>query len=111
MCPNQISSTFLETLEAEISIDRSCHKSLSRAHLYRTSLGQHKVRPVGRGLAVDPRLAPVAGEDLALGEVEVHCEEAVVLAVVHVPLLPRHVPPTLPRVPAPESRFRQNYYY
>ena len=31
MCPNQISSTFLETLEAEISIDRSCHKSLSRA--------------------------------------------------------------------------------
>ena len=61
-------------------------------YLYWTSQGEVIIWSVGGGLAVDPGLHPVVGQDLALGQVDVHGEEAVVLAVVDVPLLPGHVP-------------------
>ena len=66
--------------------------------LYWTALGQAEVWFVGRGLAVDPRLTPVVGQHLPVGQVDVHGEQVVVLTVVDVPLLPCHVTPPLPGV-------------
>ena len=66
--------------------------------LYWTPFGQAEVWSVGRGLAMYPRLAPVVGQHLSSGEVDVHGEQAIVLAVVDMPLLPGHVPPPLPSV-------------